>query len=117
MHLENLKICRPKNFLLLPLLIIFFLQQLNGIQIRINYTSPNRISFFIVYKLGTWSRDLNTGFTLKDCLFGSVKLVRNTDPDKYVCTGYGIGFNLRSAFSLTDDSTGKNATIFGADMS
>ena len=28
----------------------------------------------------------------------------------------GIGFDSRSAFSFTDGSTGKNVTIFGADM-
>ena len=58
----------------------------------------SRIHFFIVYKLDTGSRDLNTDFTLKDCLFGDVKLAKNNDQDKYVYTGYGIGFNLRSEF-------------------
>ena len=33
------------------------------------------------------------------CLFGSVKLTKNADPDKYVSTGYGIGFDWRSEFS------------------
>ena len=37
------------------------------------YTPPNRINFFIVYELDTWSPDLNSDFTLKDCLFGGVK--------------------------------------------
>ena len=32
-------------------------------------------------------------------------------------TGYGIGFNLRSEFSLPDSSAGKNVIIFGVDMS
>ena len=41
----------------------------------------------------------------------------NADPDQFVYTGYGIGFNLRSEFSLLDGSMGKNAIIFGADMS
>ena len=45
-------------------------------------TAPNRI-FFIVYKLDAWSRDLNSNFTLKDCLFGSVKLTTNADLGKY----------------------------------
>ena len=33
------------------------------------YTPPNRINVFIVYNLDTWSRNLNSDFTLKDCLF------------------------------------------------
>ena len=44
-----------------------------------NFTPPNRIKFF-VYKLDTWSGDLNSNFTLKDCLFRIVKLAKNFDP-------------------------------------
>ena len=54
---------------------------------------------------------------LKDCLFGGVKLAKNADPDKYVYTGYGTGFDSRSVFLLPDSSMGKNAITFGADMS
>ena len=39
-------------------------------------------------------------FTLKDCLFGAVKLTKNADPDKYSYSGYGIGLDFRSRFSL-----------------
>ena len=53
------------------------------------------------------ARDWNTNFALKECLFGGVKLVKNTDPDEYVYPGYCIGFDLRSKFSLPDGSMGK----------
>ena len=62
-------------------------------------------------------RDLNTDFTLNNCLFGSVKLTKNADPEKYKYSGYGIGFDSRSEFLFTDGSMGNNAIIFGADMS
>ena len=68
--------------------------------------------FFIVYELATWSGDLNTDFNLKNCLFGDVKLGKNADPDKYLYSGYGIGFDSRSKFSLPDGSIGKNVIIF-----
>ena len=42
---------------------------------------------------------------------------KNADPDKYKYSGYGIGFDLRSEFSLPDGSMGKNVIIFGVDMS
>ena len=58
------------------------------------------INIYIVYELNTWSRDLNTVFTLKDCLFGGVKLATNADPDKYLHSGFGIAFDSRSGFSL-----------------
>ena len=33
-----------------------------------------------------------------------------------MCSGYGIGFDLRSEFLLIDNRLGKNVIIFGADM-
>ena len=71
------------------------------------FTPPIIINFFIVYELDTCSWDLNSDFPLKDCLFGGFKLTKNADPDKYVYTGYGIGFNSRSGYSLPDCSVGK----------
>ena len=46
-------------------------------------------------------RKLNTDFTINNCLFGSVKLAKNADPDKYKYSGYGIGFDSRSEFLFT----------------
>ena len=74
------------------------------------------VNLFIVYELDRWSRDLNTDFTLKDCLFGSVKLTKNVDPDKYKYSDYGIGFDSHSEFVLSHGNMGKNAIIFGANM-
>ena len=50
-------------------------------------------------------------------MFGSVKLTKNADPDKYKYSGYGIGFGSPSEFLLNDGSVGKNVIIFGAGMS
>ena len=61
--------------------------------------------------------DLTSNFTLKDCLFGGVKLAKNADMDKYVYSGYGMEFDSRSEFSLLDGSVGKNVIIFGVHMS
>ena len=42
---------------------------------------PNiAVNLFIVYKLDIWSWDLNSDFTLRDCLFRSVKLTKYADP-------------------------------------
>ena len=46
----------------------------------------------------------------------SVKLTKNVVPDKYKCSCYGIGFYLRSEFSLPDGSMGKNVIVFLVDM-
>ena len=46
------------------------------------------INLYITYILNLWLRHLNTHFTLKNSLFGSVKLANNADPDKYaLCLG------------------------------
>ena len=38
------------------------------------------------------------------------------DPDECKFSGYGVGFDSRSEFLLSDGSMGKNVIIFGADM-
>ena len=30
------------------------------------------------------SKDVNAEFTLKECLFGNVKITKNADPDKFL---------------------------------
>ena len=41
----------------------------------------NGVNLFIVYELDTWSQDINGDFPLINCLFGSVKLTKNSDPE------------------------------------
>ena len=47
---------------------------------------------------GAWSRDLSTDFTQGNCLLETVKLSKNSDPDKYGSSGYGIRLDARSRF-------------------
>ena len=75
------------------------------------------INLYISYTLVPQLTNLNTYFTLSNCLFGPVKLTNNGDLDKYKYTGYGIVFDSRSEFLFTDVSYGKNVILFGADMS
>ena len=45
-------------------------------------------------------------------------LIKNVDFDIYKNSAYGIGFDARGSFSLSDGKGfGKNVTIIGADMS
>ena len=49
-----------------------------------NISIPEKvINLYISYTISPWLRNLNTDFTLNNCLFGSVKLNKNADPDKY----------------------------------
>ena len=62
------------------------------------------------------AKTLDANFTLGSCSFGSVKLTKNADLDKYKYSRYDIEFDSRSKFSFTDRCMGTNAIIFGADM-
>ena len=75
------------------------------------------INLYISYTLTPWLRNLNTDFTLGNCLFKSAKLTKNADPDKYKYSGYSIRFDSCSGFSFPDGSMGGNVIIFEADMS
>ena len=81
------------------------------------FNPNNVVNLFIIYELDTWSRDLNAKFTLKDCLFGNVKITKNADPDKYSYSGYGNGFGSGSLFSIPNFDWGKNAVIFRVEIS
>ena len=70
-----------------------------------NISIPKKvINLYISYTLGQHLRNLNTDFTLGNCSFGSLKLTKNADQDKYKYTGYGIGFDSHSEFLFTDGS-------------
>ena len=82
-----------------------------------SFDPNNVVNLFIIYELDIWSRDLNAKFTLKDCLFGNVKITKNADPDKYSYSGYGNGFDSCSHFSIPNFDWDKNAASFGVDIS
>ena len=82
-----------------------------------NDPSLDILNVYICYTLDRWSKDLDTDFTLNNCLFASVTLTKNADPDKYKCSTYDVWFDSRSQFSFADESIGKNIIVFGADMS
>ena len=73
------------------------------------------VNLFIFYELNSCPLDLETDFTLADCLFGGVKIY--AIPDKYSYSGYGIEFNTRGYHSLSDGGIFKNVIIFGINMS
>ena len=90
----------------------------NGHCLINNISIPQKvINIYISDILKPWFWNLNKDLTLKNCLFGSVKLTKNTHSDKYKYNGYGIGFDSHSGFSFRDESMEINVINFGADMS
>ena len=56
---------------------------------RINFSFYRNfiINLHIAYELNTSQRNSNTNFTLKNCIFGTVKLTRNADKSKFTYNG------------------------------
>ena len=70
---------------------------------------------FIVYELISVTG--NAGITLRNCLFGEIRLTKNADIDKNKYSGYGVGNDSKGSFSFPGDRFVPNVIIFGADMS
>ena len=75
----------------------------------------NIVNIYIVYEITSDYKDINYP-TLENCLFGSVRLTKNSDIDKYRYSGYDIGFDRETSFSFRNE-VDKNAINFGVDMS
>ena len=71
------------------------------------------VNLFVVYELYTWSHNLNTDFTLKNCFLRAFSLTKNADTDNYKYSGYGTGFDSKSRFTIPNFDWGKNVIIFG----
>ena len=59
----------------------------------------NIVNIYIVYEITSDYKDINYP-TLENCLFGSVKLTKNADIDKYGYSGNGIAFDRETFFPL-----------------
>ena len=57
----------------------------------------------------------NSGPNIENCLFSTIKFLKNNNNAYDV--GYGIGFDLKEHFSHPTGGIGQNVIIFGADMS
>ena len=64
---------------------------------KITHTHGKIVSIYIVYELTVSNSDDNNP-TVKNSLFGAVTLTKNADIDKYMYSGYGIGFDRRGSF-------------------
>ena len=81
------------------------------------FTPKNVVNLFIVYELDTWPQDLDTEFALNDCLLGNIKITKNADFNKYSSSGYGIGDDSRSDFSIQNLDWSENVIIVRVIMS
>ena len=85
-------------------------------QPKVSYTHETIVNIYVVYELCASSSQSDDP-TLKNCLFGAVRLTKNANIDKYRYSGYGIEFDRKSSFSFPSGEFGQNVIIFGVDMS
>ena len=69
---------------------------------------------YIVYELKLWPYSQTNDFAITNYLFEAVQLTKNSNIEKYSYSGYGIRFDVRLSFLLSDGSGfGKYVIIFG----
>ena len=71
---------------------------------------------YIVNDLDASPRNPANNFKFKSCLFGATNIVKNSDKEKYVYSGYGIKFDSASSWSFDNDFA-RNVIIFDVDNS
>ena len=76
-----------------------------------------KLNLFITFEIKSWPFYFENAFSLRNPLFGTIKLTENVDLDKYSYCAYGISVDICGTFSLLNSSFGKNVIIFSADLS
>ena len=74
------------------------------------------VNVYVVYDLDAWPRNPTNSFKLKKCLFGATSIVKISNKEKYLYSGYGITIDSAASWSF-NNSTARNVIAFGVDNS
>ena len=74
------------------------------------------VNVYIVFDLDGWPRNPTNSFKCRNCFFGATSIVKNSDKEKYVYSGYGITFDSASSWGFNND-TARNIIISSVDNS
>ena len=109
---KNITALTTSNYSLNPQLSYF------GTKTRMEFKGSclkqDNYNTYIVYEI---SNNNSNYPALKICLFCAASLPKKADIDKYKYFGYGIGFDGHRSYSHQSGRNGRNAIIFGVDMS
>ena len=72
------------------------------------------VNIYVVYKITNF-HSIDSYPTRTNAIFGAVKLTTNADINKYKYSGYGIGFDGKGFYSISNE-IGRNVIIFGVNM-
>ena len=53
-----------------------------------------------MYDLDAWPKNPTNNFKFKNCLFRATNIVKNSDKEKYVYSGYAITFDSAGAWCI-----------------
>ena len=76
------------------------------------------VNIYLVCSLS--QKTIDSDNVLKNCLFGAIKVTNpgdTTDTDKYIYSGYGLGFDRTAQFSHPQGGMARNIIIFGVNSS
>ena len=76
----------------------------------------NILNIYFVYDLDVWPRNPTNNSKFKNCLFGATNIVKNSDKEKHVYSGYRTMFDSAGSWSFDNDFS-RNFSIFGVNYS
>ena len=80
-----------------------------------NYLTKT-VNVYTAYDLAAWPRNPTNNFKFKNCLSGATSIVKNSDKEQHVHSGYSITFNSTD-WGNFGNGTARNFIIFGIDKS
>ena len=81
-----------------------------------NNYSTKIVNAYIVYDLHAWPINPTNNFKFKNCLFGATNIVKYSNTEKWVYSGYGIVFDWAGLWNFGNEFA-RNVAIFGVDNS
>ena len=83
---------------------------------KFTYSHGTIVNIYIAYEISK-NYNISSYPTSENCLFGAVNLTKNADVDQHKYSRYGIGFDRHGQFGFGSRGFGRNAIIFGVDLS
>ena len=80
-------------------------------QDKVTFTHKSVAKIYIVFEINLWNYVRCDDPTQGTSLFGTVKLVKNADTDKYQYSGDVIGFDVRGPYNNINDNNIKTKYI------
>ena len=80
-----------------------------------NYTIKI-VNFYFVYDLDAWPKNPTNNLKFKNCLSGATNVIKNSDKEKWVYSGYGITFDSAGSWNFGNEFA-RNTVIFAVDNS